>query len=299
MRLLILGVPALYRESIRNFSGVWAHYLATEFESRGVQLRWAQPKVLRDFQALDLDWPDHVLALGIGQLDRKPAACVRWLVAHCRGVVAQTHDRAVPGSIVPCTFTVRGTRRVAGSVPVGWAGDPLACVPRQAGTLGVLVDHGDYVANRGDRSAAVGQQVLRLMNSGVWHSGYTGVRVRRIVDGAVIDWNCTTIDHFNRVHVPYPQICAEYGAAHVFMPTHGESVGLSVLETAMAGALPVCEHGMIADDLLATVRHVTHSGDDVDWKLVLRLIDVTESRRVASRCTWGGVVDRMLGRFNE
>jgi hypothetical protein len=71
-----------------------------------------------------------------------------------------------------------------------------------------------------------------------------------------------------------------------------------VLETAMAGALPVVPKGFVRRDRLATVRHIEHVGQ-VPWSDVLDRIDIAASRDVAVKNTWSAVAARMLVYFDH
>jgi hypothetical protein len=74
--------------------------------------------------------------------------------------------------------------------------------------------------------------------------------------------------------------------------THPESVGLVVLETAMAGALPVVPQGFIPADRLATVRHIEW-GKNIPWKKVLMTVNPQKSRKTALVNTWDQVALRI------
>jgi hypothetical protein len=307
MRLLLIAPRIESRSQVKNFSGVWAWYLPRELERRGVKVSFDAPlhdlgmtrrQMIEHYEQLDLSGVDHILALGTRYFDRVPKACGRVLMERCSGVVAQVHDNDRDS---PChaTFTLRSggsKRRPSGkSFYVGWAADQELLIPRQAkGELRILVDHPDYGVGRVDRTADMVSQCARFAGSRAWASRYSSVRLRRLVDGGVEDFGRgDATETYMREAAPFEEICLEYGATRVFVVTHPESVGLSVLETAMCGALTVAPEGFIQPDRLDLVRHVEFS-DRVPWEEVLDNINVKLSRQMAIVNTWGRVAARVL-----
>lgn len=301
MRLLLIGPEARELQAVRNFSGVWSHYLTQEFERAGIEVGFEPSlsrtplrpgEVVNHYRHLPLDGYDHIIALGTRYFEKVPAECASVLRSRFRGAVTQLHDGKSRAG-VDCTFTVK---RVA--LPrhhcVGWAADPELCRPKQdRRELRILVDHPNYVTLRGDKTKDILRDIKRFVRSGAWRSKFSSVRVRRIADGAVVDGS-EPVTRYSRQSIPLPAICEEYSKAHLFMVTHRESIGLSVLETAMAGALPVAPHGFIPADRLATVRHVKYERA-VPWSQVLQAIDIEASREMAKAHTWTKVAARIIG----
>jgi hypothetical protein len=301
MRLLIVGPRIDDIKDVRNFSGVWAYYLAREFAKRGVALRYSPQlkntpaaEIVRHYDALDLSGVDHVLALGVGYFDRIPQECIASLKQRCAGLITQTHDRPSANRSVDLTFGIRQPRKNAGRYQwIGWAADPDLCRPRQiASRCQILIDHPDYGDRITDRTPSVTKSVLEFSTA------YPGknIVVRRIADHGVVDCLDTNVPTYTRAHQPYAAMCAEYGRADIFMVTHPESVGLTALECAMAGALIVAPVSFIATDLLSTIRHVSYVRD-VPWAKVTRDLNVSSSRARAMGNTWEAVADRILKRL--
>lgn len=298
MRLLILGPNITDVSATRNFTGVWSHFLSKEFRSAGVELifdqqirgKFTAAELVRHYAMLDLSAVDHVLAFGLGYLDRLPEECIADLKRRCRGLVAQTHDRPNKGSQASLTF---GIRRAPPDTPhyvqIGWAADPDLCRPRQSKDRRViLIDHPDYGLDRRntDRTTSITAQALIFANH---HREFI---VRRIADNGVQPAAYGT-PSYKREHVPYTVMCEEYGKADVFMVTHPESVGLTALECAMAGALVVSPKGYIGADLISTIRHISFERD-VPWTTVMRDIDAGASRSAAMANSWSLVASKIL-----
>lgn len=299
MRLLLLtrhsedhGLAA-----VRNFSGVWSHFLPPALRRQGAEVHLANVATEQAAKTVDLSGVDHVIALGTGTLDRSPELAAI-LKRRCRGMVTQTHDRPSRNSVADCTFTVRDDQGVKRNHRVGWAADPAALEPAQSTReLRVLVDHPDYVQRHQDASGWVLRQVAHLVRARLYYPRWETIRVRRIVDGGFEDCDFRPIT-FSRCSVSYEIACQEYRAAHLFMVTHRESVGLTALEVALAGGLVVVPGQYILPELRSTIRHVgCKASAAIDWRLVLSKIDPAASRRTAAVNSWDAVAGRMLEWF--
>lgn len=295
MRLLIVGPRIDEIKRIRNFSGVWAHYLQREFAKRGIECRYEKqaqsPNPAWHYRDMDVSNIDHVLALGLAYLDRLPAECVTSLKRRVLGMVTQTHDRPSPKSAADMTFGIR-TAKADRYCGIGWASDPELCSPRQTpGRYQILIDHPDYARHKTDRTAEIIRSALAFAKS-----GQAGRPVDVFClgdDGAYSCRSTNPVPYVRANRIPYATMCAAYSRADVFMVTHPESVGLASLECATAGALIVAPKTFIADELLATIRHVSYEGS-IPWGKVLAALDIQESRRVAMLNDWGAVTDKIM-----
>jgi hypothetical protein len=109
----------------------------------------------------------------------------------------------------------------------------------------------------------------------------------------VVDLNSDKIPVYSRRHIPYTEMCEEYCKAHLFLVTHEESVGLSALEAALAGALVVAPTGYMNKDVLATVRSVEYL-NKIPWKFVLKEINPKASHAKALTNSWSLVAEKMM-----
>lgn len=184
---------------------------------------------------------------------------------------------------------------------MGWATDPKVNKPRQISrNLGILVDHTNYGDNIIDRTQDVLTEIKKFVDSKIWASTYDTVSVRRFDSGRVVDVDFDNLDikRYDRTPIPFTEITKEHCVAHIFCVTHPESVGLVVLETAMAGALPVVPKGFVPQDRLDTVRHIQWE-NHIDWNLVLGAIDTKQSREVALKNTWDAAANRIYNALNR
>lgn len=303
MKILLIGHRVERREDLFNFSGVWSFYLRREFEARGVEVVFMPAcKDVLAYSCFSDGFADHVIALGTRFFTKAQNGCASVLRARIPGAVTQLHDAAVrPLADVDTTFCVRGDiprKWIVCNFAIGWAADPQVCRSTQdPDTLGILIDHPDYVMRkaRTDYSRRIVNDVAAFVAAGRWRQRFKAVRVRRIEDGVIedVDLDKPTVPSFTRKHVTFEEVAHDYSRAHIFLPTHREGVGLSVLETALCGALPVVPFDCISPSLLATVRHLDYRGP-IPWQVALGQIDIAASRAKALPNSWGAVAERIL-----
>lgn len=301
MRFLMIGPELTDLSEVKNFSGVYAYYLRKELINRNHHLHFVprpdRNTALDFYRSLDLKSYDHIIALGSRHFERLPKECAKYLNFKIHGVVAQFNDKNIWKPNAPLTFIVKGTNTNNNRV-IGWGADPELCRPMQSPTtLRILIDHPDYVPDRGDITESIVKQANNFVLSGIWKKDWNEVEVVRWADGAIID-TTAAVNGFHRLHIPFDQACSEYSKAHVFMLTHPESVGLSTLETAMAGALPLVPEGFMPKELLKTIRYIEYD-KVVPWELVLKKIQIDTSREKALRNVWSKVTDRLIAGIKE
>ena len=320
MKLLVVGPDIQDLRRAKNFTGIYAFYLARELRQRGVEMCFVDGKAKQPLQYLaDIDGRgcDHALALGLRWFTHQPPGCSTILKTKVRGAVTQLHDGVVHDYLAPsmtsvdCTFMfrddasrVRDWDRYASTYHyIGWAADPEYLHPQQKpGELRILIDHPYYKSGQPDITEAVTMDTTMFAHVGKWRSDrYQRIRVRRLVNGGAED---VTIDDpqlkvFERLHVPFVDISREYRQTTVYMVTHKESVGLTCLELAYCGALVVAPAGMVYPDRLNTVRHIEYEGMRAPWSQILNAINIEASVELASVQTWSRVVDRMLKWFAD
>jgi hypothetical protein len=307
-------------DRLKCFSDVWGYYLGRELSKHVAVTHQIIPGKLSDqdlgqwFDTLDVSGYDVVLALGLRYFSGIPRDITERLRKRLwPGFLCQIYDGSrLDNDGVDITFTIKNddthanyqfgssanrfVRHQAHNEYVGWAADSVLNTPGQSSTtLRFLIDHTNYGNNPTDRSDDIIQQIRGFYYGGLWQDRWRNVIVRRFDSGRIVTVNLadqTPVERYDRTGIPYQEVCREHGQAHVFFVTHPESVGLVVLETAMAGALTVTPEGFIPQDRLATVRHCKYQ-DQIDWKQVLDAIDVQASRDMAVKNTWEQVAKRM------
>lgn len=321
MKILILypGKIPSSPEQIECFSDVWVYYISTELKYHAQVDLQKIPTVSSDIMLinwardLDVSGYDAVIALGLRYFSTAPKAVGEILrkKLHGKGLLCQIHDGSrLDNDPVDLTFTLKddsdrypfGTsanryvRHRSYNEYIGWAADPEINKPEQdAENLRILVDHTNYGTNPVDHTEKILQDIKDFVDSGIWKDRWQSVSVRRFDSGRVVDVDLndiSEIQRYDRSSMPFTEICKEHGAAHVFCVTHPESVGLVVLETAMAGALPVIPQGFVPRDRLETVLAVEYQ-DSIPWAQVMEQIDPVKSREKAMANSWATVCKRI------
>ena len=101
-----------------------------------------------------------------------------------------------------------------------------------------------------------------------------------------------SVEPYKRKPIPFFEIANEYAKAHIFMVTHTESVGLTMLENSLAGALVVTPVDLVPMDRLETIRHVLTNGS-IDWQKVIKMVNPAESAKIAKNNSWQNVARRL------
>jgi hypothetical protein len=260
------------------------------------------------FSTVAVDEYAAILTLGLRFYSKISPETTALLRDRFTGVFCQIHDGTrLDHDPVDITFTFKDESVRLATNParlarhqqynkyMGWATDPEVNTPQQdPRNLRILVDHTNYGENKIDKTKEILVQIDAFIKSDLWRPHFDSVSVRRFDSGRVVDvdFDNLQIQRYDRTTIPFVEITKEHGAAHIFCVTHPESVGLVVLETAMAGALPVVPEGFVPADRLATVRHIEW-GKNIPWKKVLMTVNPQKSRKTALVNTWDQVALRI------
>lgn len=321
MKILILypGKIPTSPAQIECFSDVWVYYLLNELrrhltvDSRMIPSRLDEKEFLKWFEDLDVNDYDAVIALGLRYFSTVPREIGETLLKKLdhRGFLCQIHDGSrLNNDPVDITFTLkddsdrypfgadanRYVRHRSYNEYIGWAADHEINAPQQdPENLHILVDHTNYGTNPVDYTEKILKDIKSFIDSGAWKPRWKSVSVRRFDSGGAVDVDFDTIHDikkYDRRSIPFTEICKEHGRAHIFCVTHPESVGLVVLETAMAGALPIVPEGFVPKDRLDTILAIEYQ-DSIPWAEILEKIDPARSREVALKNSWGNVCKRI------
>ena len=328
MKVLIFAPPPPKNpEGIKSFGAVWAYYLVAELKKLGVDVVFvnsmrhsslSQEELIQYHRDIDITGVDHILGLGIRYWSFLPHECGRVLRERLgrHQCLAQVHDATLldrtPADV---TFALRDRsqefppgspdqgyeRYHRHTCLVGWAADSDLCHPNQPeDELRILVDHSTFAYTSTDVTLSILMNLKALVEKReLWSSKYKSIRIRQFIDGAVVDVDVTgdlCVKPYRRKAIPYIEACKEYSQSHMFLVTHSESVGQTVIETATAGALVVAYEKFIAADRLATVRHHQWSRY-IRWDQVLPQIDIQASREAALQNSWSNIAARIVEYF--
>lgn len=305
MRILLLqnGRPPQV-DQFTGMPGMLAYFLDREFKRQGREVVYGSVAScrmdLKDSQAFyrDVNYPeaDHALCVeqkafflrnfSASRKDRSVCPFYYAVRLAVSGAIATMCDKNDCLGCEDVTFFQVRLPDAPGSKYVGVAVDADLLTPAKPESLRILLDHSYAgVAVNQDLSTLILAQVCAWAKPRQ-HS----VVIRQLGRVGVSSINpLAPIQPPSQVHLLNWRLAAEeYKAAHVFWVTHAESLGYSVLESAMAGALVVAPAGFIKPDILMRVEHIEYSGDP-PWEEILSRCRQTEAIRAKAMSLdrWG------------
>lgn len=279
MRIAIVGGPNMPFEDISpdSFQGtpaLFSYYLQRELRRLGVETVHCniggafmlEEDADEFYGRLEVPDADHALAVEQRAFYDRGPAFVETLKAKIPGMLTTICDHNQSVGPEDMTFYSLDLPPHKTSTHIGLAVDPELCKPNKtdpAVRFNLLIDHSYYGPGEQEMAQSVCEQALQFA------LGRGGVQVRRFVSGGVETISRYKRDIYNRQGVPYSQACQEYSQAHVFLVTHRESLGYSVVECAMAGALVVVPKGCIKQSILRNINHIEWEGE-IPWQEVER-----------------------------
>jgi len=276
----IVGTPSLY-----------SYYLRKEFEKLGIE---TEPCRCQTIFETDLSYQgtysiprgDHILSVEQrGWFLRKncPTLFAKVKKSISGKVTTICDNNDVIGEEDFLFYAVPALQKKK-SIYVGWAADPVLCYPdKDKNVLRILIDHSYYGHSDRDLSVKIIKDVLQFVK-------FCGkeVVIRRFISGGVETVTLGAepkIDIYSRAGLLYVDACEEYRKADIFIVTHAESLGLSVIESAKAGALIVTPKGYIKNSLLETLNTYEFVGE-ISWGSVLEQLNPELSMQAAARFSW-------------
>lgn len=311
MKILILcpGKIPVKKEDISCFTEVFNFFLPKAMENfASVSTAWIPKedgqKLKKIFSEIDVANYDAILTLGLRFYSTISKETTNLIRSRFKGILCQVYDGSrLDNDPVDVTYTFRDdlkiyqhninnrlSRHTRFNKYVGWAADSELCYPNQDNsTLRILIDHIAYDDKQlPDYSNFILSSVKEMISSGVWKTKFNNVIVRRLVSNSIEDVNFNDLkdnETYNRFSANFVDACKEYSKSHIFCVTHKESVGLTVLESAMAGSLPLIPEGLVPQDRINTVKAYVWN-NTINWQDVLNNINVEESRKIAVLNSW-------------
>lgn len=200
-------------------------------------------------------------------------------------LLCQVSDYPFSSNRADITFSTKVTNGTNKCHYIGWGADPSYYESKQDndGVIKILLDHTHYVAGEYDNTSYILDTLRNVPN----------IEVKRIGSGKLLDMD-DPVEVYDRTGLPNNIYRDVLSKTHIFMPTHSESVGLSVLEAAMSGCLIVSQKGFIFQDRLDTVNHVTYVGGRLKLEDAVKSLNPIANRNKAMDNTWTNVFDRMM-----
>ena len=306
---------------------VYASNLHREFTARGHDVVFASSLSARPADCSDADaakraaryekmiFPeaDHAVCLEQNGWKFRDAIFFEKARAATKGLVCAIcdHDQVVDGP-QDFLFTARRPVHPSRARYIGWAAQPDVFAPeKDPEWLTIFIDHKYHAARKADQTEALLKSATayaaRLANEQrlVGHPPrrvqvvfFSPDGLERIEPGEVRDIDLGTDRRAFYRRVPGPELAAWTRKTDIFVVTHGESMGLPVLENAMAGALILAREGFVKPDLLRSLAHYEYAAvEHINWDKLVDSLDPELFRRRALRFTWAQVAERMLDTF--
>lgn len=329
MKILLLwgrGEDPATTGRISNLSGVYATQITKVLRDLGIEVVFGKcpPAPLelpegpsgserRAYSGIEFPSCDHALCVEQNAFQSRPFEFFEAVRNACSGYVGTMHDHDRGQGPEDFQFHARKSyMNPASSAYVGWASDETEFFPEQDPTaLNILIDHKYFLDERHDSTETILQSVLlfaRRYNSGeVARVGMKDKVIVRFLGPSGLEIIDSRIDHeFDfgnerlKFHsrVPFDEMAAWTRMTDVFVVTHRETMGLAILENAMAGATIVCKRGYAEPELLYPLKHVEYE-DEIDWETAVQNLKPGESRLRALNYTWNKLVGRMLDFFEQ
>jgi len=257
-------------------------------------------KNLPEHKSFDCVEVDFIIVCDNRGLHYRPPEFTEKLRLRARkGIFTFASNNAMVGSEDVLFYMVpSGKRNKRHCKYIGWTCDDTLCSPKQVkGRLQILIDHNYYGRHqnmvKNDLTEDITNQVCEFAKNHKDHQ----VVVRRFIAGGVETVNINNPQKMDKyvqgAGLSYEEACAEYSKTDIFIVTHKECMGLSVLESAMSGALVLTPEEYIKDDLLKNVNHIPFQ-KTIDWKHTLENIDIKKSRNKVIKFGINNFVKKIL-----
>lgn len=183
---------------------------------------------------------------------------------------------------------------------LNWTADDILCSPKQNPfKLRILIDHNYYGPHirmlNNDLTVELTNQVCKFVKEK--REQGMDIEVRRFITGGIetvdIDNPQEMIQYVQGSGLSYSEVCEEYSKTDIFIVTHMECMGLSVLESAMSGALILAPKGYIKHELIRDLNHIQFERY-INWEHVMNKLDYAESRRRAKCFSWSNNIQKII-----
>lgn len=307
---------------------VYASNLYREFTARGHEVVFAtslaarprdcppeeSAKRLARYEKMEFPEADHAICLEQNGWKYREQYFFDRARAATKGLVCSIcdHDQVIDGP-QDIIFTARRPVHPVRARYIGWAAHPESFASEQDSEwLTIFIDHKYDPSERYDDTEALLKSATtyaaRLESEGrrvgkdkrrVQVVFFSPDGLKRYEPGEIVDVDLGRDRRAFYRRVPGPELAAWTRKTDIFVVTHGESMGLPVLENAMAGALVVAHRGFVKPELLRSLEHHEYDRvEDIDWDSLVARLNPAKFRRRAKHFTWGRVAERILDTFN-
>ncbi len=336
MKILIASGSVIDLENLtdkrgaRSTSQVYAINLAREFQERGIEVDSIASlmsikgkdgiteedleKRRKRYDALELGEYDHAICTEQNGFERREPYFLEIVRKHTKGAVCTIADHDLGDGDEDLVLHARRStnHRPGRSAWIGWAADPELFRPEKSDdTLTIFVDHKYYADARVDWTERLLAEATRFAVD------YEAGRYRQIkgkTRARVVFLGPSGIEESRPPHirdekfgddrrlflarVAQSELAEIYRKTDIYIVTHSETMGLSTLEAALAGALIVSPVGFVRSELLYPLDHIEF-GHSVDWQYALDRVDPSYSQILATEFSWNRLADRVLNAMDR
>jgi hypothetical protein len=291
-------------ESIRNTADLRSWFISRYLSLAGhdvsfYKFNWKPPVLDKRL--------DHLICTinngGITRLyEREKIDICKGLRKMVKGYFVEMSDHSRPSiADLFCTMVPEPTpvTEVSKVRYIGWAADDTLLIPKKPKTLTVFVDHSLYVDTAPDYTKTVMEGIKRYAT--LTKEKINVIQLRNEgLKKVNLDEPFTPEIYDRKLQVPYPEVCDAYKKAHIFVVTHAESLGLSVIESAMAGANILLFPRSIKEPLVKPLYHSLYdpnSSESVRWAIDNFVKSGTTPGQIRSRAlewTWTRCIARLV-----
>ncbi len=174
------------------------------------------------------------------------------------------------------------------TISLGFAANQSLLYPQKnKNVIRILIDHPAY-----NKKHFATKDRTKFIITSIFETKFPKeLVVRRFINGDVetlVDKNVKVV-LYDRKGINILNAYDEYNHADIFFVTHPESMGLSVIECAMAGCLVVTPKSYINAEFLAGLNYVEFDGDStnkLDWGSIISKLNPKFTRKLALKKSW-------------
>lgn len=183
------------------------------------------------------------------------------------------------------------------TLKINWMADPTILYPQKdPDRITVLVDH-MYYGNIDSRIYKTDKSKITIESLLEYRKISTKpIDIYFIASGGVILINSLSeMKGFKQSQsMNYNDIVKYYNKCDIFVNTHYESMGLTNLECAMAGALIVTFDDFLKNEFVSQIHHHKVIGTDINWDQIIDKINVNKSLHMVKNCTYENAVNTLI-----
>jgi len=268
----------LSKEDIKGTPALYTYYLRTEFQKLGVESQYCTPGFVKgldvNLESIVIPPGDHIISVYQRLFTRwckNNKEPIKHIKKSIRGKITSICDHETQNPIEDILFYSLPTKHELNKNKyIGCSIDPLLLYPQKDPLkIRILVDHPYYGTDNRDQTYNLSKECLKFQNN----NKDKKIEIRRFggPDG-VEDVNINNVKPSEYVRMSmatYPKACEEYRKADIYLVTHPESLGLSVIESAACGSLILAPEGFIRPVMLQQSHFITFPKTQIPWDLVM------------------------------